>query len=138
MPRQILTLTQWETRVFELFSTVRVCRMTSAQVIERTDSAIYEELNRKHGTRAVYSSYVKGYVAGLISAARARIYAEQVEFCYVIDGVIFSTHKTSSHRLTEEFYSAGRGAELANYPSGHFWKDSNKPYTGPSLLSASK
>ncbi len=43
-------------------------------------------------------------------------------------GILFSTHKQSTHRLTEEFYSAGKGAELGGLPNGIYWRGSDKPY----------
>ena len=126
--KTILSLSQIETRIEDVFSMSRLCGMTSAEENERVKTHIWDELNRKHGKRAVYSAWFCGYAAGLIAAARSANYAQHLEFCYVENDVKFSTHKASSHRSTEEFYSAGRGCELGSLPSGHFWKKSGKPY----------
>ena len=47
---------------------------------------------------------------------------------------LFSTHRDSTHRKTEEFYSAGKGSELGKLESAHVWKGTDKPYTAWSLM----
>lgn len=131
MPQQILNLSQWETRVHDVFSMARICKMTQAQIHESVQSQIYDELHRKHGgKRAVYSAYVHGFVSGLLRAEQNTIMRNDVEFCYLVDGVLFSTHKDTDKRQTEEFYARDAGSELSNAPSGFVWKGTVKPYFG--------
>ena len=126
--KTILSTYQWESRVGEVYSALESFRMPSAKhqayIVERIDV----ELNRKHGTRSVYSAYVKGFVRGMCRARDNRVMRDLVEFCYVKDGVLYSTHKASTHRSTEEFYSTGRGCELGGLPSGFYWKGTDKPF----------
>ncbi len=130
MRNTVLTLSQWETRVSDAFHMVELCRMTSRAMRDYVQSKINAELCRETKTRPVYSRYERGYVHGLIRARETRIQNAMVEFCYLKDGVLYSTHKQSTHRTTEEFYSSGRGAELANLPSGFYWKGTDKPFFG--------
>lgn len=126
--KTILGLTQWESRVYDIFSMVISCKMQSEHENDLVRDRVHSELNRMHGERAVYSNYVKGYVSGLLAMHRAAL-RSKVEFCYVKNGILFSTHKVSVHRSTEEFYSAERGCELGKLPCAHFWRGSDKPYT---------
>lgn len=126
--RKILSTLDWETRVGDTYHMVELCHMASAEANTYYAQQIDTELNRKHGTRSVYSAYVKGFVRGMCRTRDNHIMRDLVEYCYVEDGVLFSTHKASTHRSTEEFYSSGRGCELGNLPSGFYWKGTNKPF----------
>ena len=123
-----LGMLQWQARVSEVYSMVTLCKMEQSAELDYVQKHIRTELARKWGNRAVYSVYLQGYVQGLIDAQRERITRELTEFCYVQNGILFSTHKQSTHRLTEEFYSAGKGRELGNLPNGIYWRGSDKPY----------
>lgn len=123
-----LGMREWQTRVNDVYHMVTLCKMEQSAELEYVQTHISAELARKWGTRRVYSVYLQGYVQGLIDAKRERITRELTEFCYVQNGILFSTHKQSSHRLTDEFYSADKGSELGNLPNGIYWRGSDKPY----------
>jgi hypothetical protein len=126
---KILTMSDWEVRVAEVFSMIRSCRMTSAAMNAYVKDKVWSESSRKHGRRSVYSTYVQGFVQGLVRARSNDLYHDHLEFCYVgADGVLYSTHRQSTHRSTEEFYVAGRGHVLPTLPHGHFWKGTDKPF----------
>ena len=125
---RILKMSDWKTRVSDLFSTVESCGCTHIELNELTRTRIWDEMARKHGKRPVYSSYLQGYVQGLIDLRRDALYLTHLEFCFVgADGTQYSTRKGAA-RSTEEFYSAGRGCELNHLPKGHFWIKSGKPF----------
>lgn len=105
-----------------IYSTARICKMTSAEISERV-----EAWRATFPKRLTVNEH--GFVSGFIHALNDAIWQE-VEFCYRDGaGVIYSTHKASTHRLTEEFYASGRGCELADMESAFLWKGSDKPYT---------
>lgn len=127
--QKILTLTEWQNRVSDAYNMARLSRMPHSEFLAYRAKWIAAELNRKHGKRAVYSAYVKGYVSGLEAAENARLYREFLEYCYLVGGVLYSTHRDSTHRKTEEFYSRNAGHELGNAEAhGHYWKGSDKPF----------
>jgi hypothetical protein len=133
MPQQILDMGQWEIRVNDVFSMIRFSRMHHAKSLEYINEKIYSELNRKHGKvkpKAVYSAFMHGYVSGLIRAEHNRLYREFLEYCYIVNGVMYSTHKDSDKPKTEEFYARNQGNILADSPNGHVWKGSDKIYFG--------
>lgn len=130
-----LGMIEWQTRVADCFSCARSFKSTSEELRAKLDQFVYSELNRKWGNRSIYSAFMQGYVRGLIHSEDSRLMREDVEFCYLQGGVIFSTHRTTVHRTTEEFYSAGRGCELGALPRGFYWKGTDKPFTLPTLAS---
>lgn len=123
-----LTVREWQTRVDSTYHMVILCKMEQSAELDYVAKHIRAELARKWGKRAVYSVYLHGYVQGLIDAKREYIARELTEFCYLQNGILFSTHRDSTHRLTEEFYSAGKGCELGRLPNGLYWRGSDKPY----------
>lgn len=126
--KSILSLTQWETRIADIFSCAASFHSNHTEQNERITQWVHCELNRKHGARRVYPAFVQGYVFGLLAAHRAAQWSK-MEFCYVENGILFSTHMGSVHRSTEEFYASGRGSELSKLPCAHFWKGTDKPFT---------
>lgn len=139
-PRAVLELSQWESRVAELYSMARLCKMSHPRFMERRQAQVLAELTRKYGgKRAVYSAYVHGYVSGLMRAHDAALYRYHLEFCYLVDGVLYATGQHSeTHRLTDEFYSTNRGHLLSSAPSGHYWKGSDVCYFGHGMAPAGK
>lgn len=129
MQKSILTLSQWQARISDVYNMARLSHMPHSKLMEYRAEWITAELTRKHGKRNVYSAYVRGYVAGLEAAESARLYREFLEYCYCVDGVLYSTHKESVHRKTEEFYARNAGHELSSAAvHGHYWKGTDKPY----------
>lgn len=111
------------------FSSARHFRESHDKVDARV-AVIRAELNRKTpGGRWCYSSYERYEVAGYIAARYDDIW-QHVEFCYRdASGVLFSTHRDSTHRKTAEFYAANRGCELSKLEGAHVWKGTASNYT---------
>lgn len=131
---QILTLTQWETRAADCFSQTRIYKSSQALHLERLARVIHSELNRKHGARAVYSNYVKGFVTGLCRAHDADMMRQHIEFCYIVDSVRYSVDSRSSLPTTRDYCDkvnpTNGGAVLCRdeTPRGLFWRDSDKRF----------
>lgn len=130
MKHPVLSMTQFETRVSDVFSMSIICGQTSGELQDRLTKHIFNEVSRTTGAskRKVYSVYMSGFVQGLITAARADLYKNHLEFCYLIEGVLYSTHKTSEKQTTDQFYKNDTYKVLHNAPNGHYWKKSNKPF----------
>lgn len=132
MKKTILDMGQWKTRVNELFRMGVSCKWSQEQFGEHTQSRIYEELHRKHGTKNVYSLYMRGYVWGMMEIHRDRIMREEVEFCYLVDGVLYSTLKETEKRKTDDLYKTHDSLYrvLPDMPSGFIWRGTDKVYFG--------
>ena len=131
MRNTVLGLSQWETRVADTFSVITLGRVTHVESLSIIDRRIYAELNSRTPTRARYPAYVKGFVGGLISARRAAIWREHVEFCYMVDGVLYTTSKAETGKpKTEEWHARGQGNILTNSQCAHYWIGTDKQYSG--------
>ena len=130
MRNAILSMGQFETRVNDVFSMAIICGQSSEELQNRLNRHVYDEVNRTTGKskRRVYSGYMSGFVQGLITSARDDLYKNHLEFCYLVDGVLYSTHKTSEKKTTEQFYKNDTYKVLNSAPNGHYWRKSNKPF----------
>lgn len=135
-----LTLRDIRMAVRDAYSSLRICK----GVLNDPDRlAILEaELNtRTPMGRPRYSLWTRGYAYGLKEAEWNQIMHNEVEFCYRHPDrpeVLFSTHKVSVHRKTEEFYERNAGPELNDYESAHVWKGTNKSIDGKWMLQRTK
>jgi hypothetical protein len=129
--KTILSTSQIETRLGDIYSTAQICKQTSEVLNERLLAFMVELCERTPGGRRRYSVEAIGYARGYSQALYHRIMREQVEFVYKDpQGVIFTTHFTSNHRrTTEEFYQASRGVELGEMDAAHVWIGTDKPFT---------
>ena len=138
MPRhEILSHTQIESQIRSHFQMVEYCRGT----LDRLNSMMFplwQELSSKTpGGRYRYTAYTRGFARGVHSALWHTLMQEKVEFVYQLrkdvpqinakKGELFSTHKQSVHRLTEEFYEAELGILLNDAYYSHVWKGTDKP-----------
>ena len=132
--KTILTLTAWETRVADCFSSTRIFKSTQAEHQARIAQYIYAELYRKHGKRFVYPAHTQGFVQGLCRAHDADMVRNHIEFCYIVDGIMYSVDKNSKHATTRDYCEKvnpdNGGAVLCqdDTPRGLFWRDSDKRF----------
>lgn len=115
--------------VNDAFSAARSFR-ESHEAIDARIAEIREELSSKTPTgRWRYPAYERNVVSGYIAARYDDIW-QHVEFCYRdASGTLFSVHRNSTHRKTEEFYAANRGHELPQLEGAHVWKGTDRNYT---------
>lgn len=138
MPRhEIMSHTQIEQRIRSHFHVIEDSRGT----LDRLNSAmlpLWQELSSKTPAgRHRYTAYTRGFARGVHDALWHTLMQEKVEFVYQLrqdlpeisakKGELFSTHKQSVHRLTEEFYAAGIGIKLNDAYYSHVWKGTDKP-----------
>ena len=126
-----VTMTQLANRIREIFSAARSFKSTSDEINAQLIEKVTGPLNyRTPGGRRKHSNYLLGYAQGVIDSERENLFRNYLEFCYLVDGEIFSTHrqKDTTRRTTEVFYSANHGHILNDAPHGFYWKDSDKRY----------
>lgn len=130
-PQKILSMRDFETRVNDAYSMIKICRMQHMRAIDYLNEHVYNELARKHGERRVYSAFMQGYVAGLIAGHRTDIDRNHLEFCYLIDGILHTTAKTDTGKpKVEIFYGTAYISKVQDAENGHVWKGTNKIYSG--------
>lgn len=125
-----VTLSQIEMRVNDLFSTARICKQTSTELTGRLMEKVINPINEHYPSgKRKHSVFLEGYVAGLIAAGRRSIWHNDVEFCYLVDGIVYSTHKDSTRPTTEGFYARGEGNIVNNAEGRHYWKGTDKAFS---------
>lgn len=130
MKTSILTITEICSRIESIWIQAEQCRMMHPEILLMLETRVWNVLSSKTPAgKARYSRETRGYASGFNAALFQRVMREKLEFCYLgPDGVLFSTHKASKHRLTEEFYKENKGHLLGTYPCTHVWKDTDKPF----------
>ena len=115
--------------VNDAFRAARQFRESHEQIDARIATIRAELQSKTAKGRWRYSEYERYEVSGYLRARYDDIW-QHLEFCYRdAAGVLYSTHRESTHRKTEEFFASGRGAELATLEAAHVWKGTNRNYT---------
>jgi hypothetical protein len=129
MTAKLLDLDAWESRVKFVFDSARTDCMSWPDVKRLCDVHIYPELGRRKSERRYYGQYVVGVVAGMIRAYQNIFYDSYVEFCYKVDGVLYTINRKDSQRPhIDLIIEMGRAAELQKAASGFYWKTADKIY----------
>ena len=123
-----LSLTEIGNRIDSIHAQARIGGFSSVWLSGQIGE-LHKELNsRTAAGHRRYSLYCAHYASGYAHACWQAMWTH-LEFCYQdASGKLYSTHRQSVHARTEEFYAAGRGAELGDLPCTHVWKGTAKPF----------
>jgi hypothetical protein len=132
--KEILNRKRLSCRVRDVFHAASVVGMTHQEIMQRLSETVYAELARTWANgRKVYTFADAAYISGQVDLLFENLYRYDLEFCYIgKDGVRYSTHKDRTPN-TDVFYNSGRGHELGDLPSAHFWIRTGKPYNTPTV-----
>lgn len=128
----MLTLSTLETRINEVYTMATLCKYTADTLCEQLTVRVYNELNRRYKSysgkqgRLVYSNYMRGYAFGLITAKNTYIMQNLVEFCYLYEGKLYTTHRQSAHPYWADSLD---GKTISRCKGNFYWKGTDKPYT---------
>jgi hypothetical protein len=118
--RAIKVKAQAVSNVFGIFSSARIYKSTSTEINDRF-------LNLKKSLPKGTPQWITHFLDGMREVLVANLYFDALEFCYLVDGKLYSTSKESDryygkHEITPE--------ELHNRQesSGHYWIDTNKVF----------
>lgn len=133
MPYDIMPsarLSYIESRVSEVFSMAEICHWSHSELLDQIKIRIHDPINyRTPGGKRRHSVWVAGYASGLVAARISDIWRSKVEFCYVVNGEIFSTCKKSARKTTAQFYDAGQSNILADCEGRHYWIGTDKAFS---------
>lgn len=118
-------------RIENIFSRAIIFKSTQAEILAELTAKIYDPLHyRTPAGRRKHSPYLSGFAHGFVRAKFNELAASHHEFCYLLDGELYTTHNTPnpSRRTTKEIYDAERGQELCDAPSAIYWKGTDKIY----------
>lgn len=123
MKTQKITMQQIESRINSMFNSAKLFK-ADAEYIRAEYTKLSSELNsRTSSGKLRYSKFLSAYAFGYRMALNNQLWQNELEFCYVVDGVIYSTHKDSIHNCADKFYSLG-SEFMDRAERGHYWKNS--------------
>lgn len=124
-----ISISQVVTKVNGLFASVRLTKITEDELNLRILREIMKPLNHQSPSgRHKFTKFMQGYVYGCVQTNRELLWKD-LEFCYLVDGELYSTWKQTCKRSTEELYKAGLGWKLQPLNGEFYWKNSTKPFT---------
>jgi hypothetical protein len=72
--------------------------------------------------------WITNYLEGMRDYWISTLYRYKLEFCYKVDGKLYSTHKASSRNYEACGFSPKQLYELQE-SSGHYWIDTDSPWS---------
>lgn len=118
------TIEQIEIEIASVFHSAFICKQTSDVLNTRLNKLLIELQSRTPAGKLRYPKFFHNYAAGFIAAKRRQL-QEKLEFCYLWDGVIYSTDRNSTRALPEDFFKLSSKTVDA-LPKGLYWKDTTK------------
>ena len=103
------------TAIADLWSAARIYKMSHEDILKRKKEIL--------STIAHCPQWVKEYVNGQDSVY-FKMHYQHLEFCYLVEGVLYSTYKKSTRPTTEHFFSRDMGHVLSDAPNAHYYLDS--------------
>lgn len=125
-----LSLQEIEIKINNIYFIAKIRSYTGKNLTDVLNTQVFNELNtRTKSGRKRYTTYEIAYAKGYNKAKFNFLMSELVEFCYIVNGVMYSTYKKSSHNKTEELYKENKGYLLGESPHAFFWIGTDKPFT---------
>lgn len=110
-----------EQSIRELWTSARIFGMAHSEIIERHEII---RASIKH-TPTWVRSYIDGYYRCLMDGNY-----QNLEFCYKLKGVLYSTHRDSDKPGTDRLYDKGLGSYISKHGEGHhYWKGTEKQFS---------
>lgn len=107
-------------QIRDLFSKARIFKMTSSAITA-------EYLKIKEGmTRC--PMYSREYISGYFRALSDKLW-EEMEFCYLIDGVLYTTNKCKNGESNKPNWRDLPDYNMKGKLCAHFWLNTDRPYT---------
>jgi len=122
-----ISQSQIETRIASIYNNAKLC-FYSASYINNTFNDLVNELKSKTASnKPRYPYYMVKFAQGYNNALFDALWQNELEFCYVFQDEIYSTHKNSVHKNAESLYSRSSDF-MESLERGHYWKNTNKKF----------
>ena len=122
-----LSFTQIQTRIFGIFDTAKISHQDIYSINKKFDELLAELKSRTASNKPRYPYYVLKYAQGYFHALHDEVWKNHLEFCYVFDGEIYSTHEKTINKNADVLYSRG-SSFMDSLDRGHYWKNTNKKF----------
>lgn len=130
MKTQKITMQCVESRINSMFHSVKLFK-ADAEYIRDEYTKLSTELNsRTPSGKLRYSKFLSAYAFGYRMALNSQLWQNELEFCYVYNDELYSTHKTSTHKNAELLYlnRENSSAFMDGLDRGHYWKGTSKKF----------
>ena len=116
--QSVIKNNDWKTRIGIVFQGAIDGQLASDVLASLLEAHVYKDLDGKHENGLpLYSESTQKYVRGLVDQWHERLHCDHLEYCFLLDGVLYSTRKKSIHPLA----SASRN--ILNYrAAGQYWR----------------
>ncbi len=127
MKTQKITMQQVESKINSMFNSAKLSKL-DAEYIRSEYNKLSVELNsRTPSGKLRYSKFLSAYAFGYRMALNNQLWQNELEFCYVYNDELYSTHRTSTHKNAELLYSRSSDF-MDSLERGHYWKNTNKKF----------
>jgi len=106
--------------MFSIYSSAKSYKSTSSEIRKRVRE-LFDSLPK--GT----PYYVRSFLRGMEEVLQANLYRYCFEFCYTVDGHLYSTCRKSD-RYYEKHDITPSQLQSRSTANGHYWADTDKPY----------
>ena len=112
---------EWKLRISNVFQAAIDGQLSYDVLNCLLKAHIYNDLGSVHDNGLpVYSESARNYVRDLVEQGFVRLFSDHLEYCYSLDGVLYSTHKSSTHLL------ASSVPTVLDYRTGaRYWRGSS-------------
>lgn len=108
-------------RICDIYSSARSFGLTHREMMDRL---LPVWTSMKDCPRHVHE-YVRGYERCLFDM----MFRNDLEFCYLVEGVLYSTWRASHHPTTQVWYDQNKGHCLLTAPGAHYWRGTDKLFS---------
>lgn len=130
MKTQKITMQQVESRINSMFNSAKLFK-SDADFLRAEYTKLSSELNsRTQSGKLRYSKFLSAYAFGYRMALNNQLWQNELEFCYVYQDELYSTHKNSTHKNAELLYlnRENSSAFMDSLERGHYWKGTGKKF----------
>lgn len=130
MKTQKITMQQVESRINSMFNSAKLFK-SDAEYIRAEYTKLSSELNsRTPSGKLRYSKFLSAYAFGYRMALNNQLWQNDLEFCYVYNDELYSTHKVSTHKNAELLYLNRENSSefMDSLDRGHYWKGTSKKF----------
>ncbi len=120
-----LKTTEFEERIDSLFRHANYWHWSQQELLSEYKRIVLDELDSKAPSgKARYPVAVRSYASGYYMA-KDKQHLNNMEFCYDVDGTLYTTAKASNRPHWRQIGTAA----IKNVPNGYYYKDKDVKYS---------
>ena len=115
---------EWKLRISNVFQAAIDGQLPQDVLASLLEAHVYKDLDGKHENGLpLYSDSTQKYVHGLVLRWHERLHCDHLEYCFLLDGALYSTRKSSIH------LQASSAPVVFDYRTGGlYWRGSSTAF----------